>query len=137
MSDVYNKTRRTTYTNVSYETEQTRDARDATRVETTLDRPSARRGAHTAAANTQHARLDENSSMSGRASAPARPRARAGSPSLAEPDRNATPAWAARPSWRVVGWHPTGHRPPRAHTTCNGYKERGVLPECTRSRRPA
>lgn len=45
MSDVYNKTRRTTYTNVSYETEQTRDDRDATRD----DRPSERtagRGAH-------------------------------------------------------------------------------------------
>ena len=71
MSDVYNKTRRTTYTNVSYETEQTRDARDATR------RPAqrtARRARAHAAANTQHARLDENSSMSGRASAPARPR---------------------------------------------------------------
>jgi len=41
------------------------------------DRPSARRGARArahAAANTQHARLDENSSMSGRASAPARRR---------------------------------------------------------------
>lgn len=58
---------------MSYETEQTRDDRDATRD----DRPSERAGpgaAHTAAANTQHARLDENSSMSGRASAPARPR---------------------------------------------------------------
>ena len=76
MSDVYNKTRRTTYTNVSYETEQTRDARDATRrpCETTGPAHGAARARAHAAANTQHARLDENSSMSGRASAPARPR---------------------------------------------------------------
>lgn len=132
MSDVYNKTRRTTYTNVIYETEQTRDARDATR------RPAPAHAAARRARTPQRIRSTRVSTKTARCpGAPARPRARAGSPSLAEPDRNATPAWAARPSWRVVGWHPTGHRPPRAHTTCNGYKERGVLPECTRSRRPA
>jgi len=134
MSDVYNKTRRTTYTNVSYDTEQTRDDRDATRDATG---PASARG-RARRTPPQRIRNTRVSTKTARCpGAPARPRARAGSPSLAEPDRNATPAWAARPSWRVVGWHPTGHRPPRAHTTCNGYKERGVLPECTRSRRPA
>ena len=76
MSDVYNKTRRTTYTNVSYETEQTRDARDATRrpCETTgpahgAARARARRSEYAARASRRK-QLDVRARQ--RARAPAR-----------------------------------------------------------------
>ena len=135
MSDVYNKTRRTTYTNVSYETEQTSRVREAPRPpgvrgrEATGPAPARRRTL------PQRIRNTRVSTKTARCpGAPARPRGQP-KPSRAGPERYAGVGGAAL----LAGGGQAADLDRHGHIqTCNdGYEERGVLPECSRTRRPA